>query len=151
MTEPEVRSLFERLEDVHVIVASTDLGHPEAAVGDTFCTYAPGDGTEPDKMAFATIVTKNTLGWDEASDLDRPGAFRVNLNVGREHVPALNDEVDHRERDRILPHPQYATQGWVSIIEPGPATDDELVRLLEMAHSRAAARHRSRRSQGTTA
>lgn len=150
MTESEVRSLFERLDDVQVVVGSTDLGHPEAAVGDTFCTYAPDGGTEPDKMPFATIVTKNVPGWDEASDLDRPGAFRVNLNVGREHLPTVADEVDHRERDALLPHPQYATQGWVSIIEPGPTTVDDLVRLLDIAHARAAARHRSRRTHETT-
>lgn len=151
MTESEARSLFERLDDVHVIIGSTDLGHPEAAVGDTFCTYAPDDGREPDKMPFATIVTKNVPGWDEASDLDRPGAFRVNLNVGRKHLPAVNDEVDPGERDRLLPHPQYATQGWVSIVEPGPTTDDELVRLLDIAHERAGARHRSRRPDETSA
>lgn len=141
-----MRSLFERLEDVQVVVGSKELGHPEAAVGDTFCTYAPDDGAEPDKMPFATIVTKNIAGWDEASDLDRPDAFRANLNVGRAHLPVVDGEVDHAQRDRLLPHPQYATHGWVSIIEPGPSTDDDLVRLLELAHDRAAARHRVRRS-----
>ena len=146
MTEAEVRSLFERLEDVHVVVGSVDLGHPEAAVGDTFCTYTPDDGTEPDKMPFATIVTKNVPGWDETSDLDRAGAFRVNLNVGRAHLPAVDGEVDHTERDRLLPHPQYATHGWVSIVEPGRSTAEDLATLLDIAHDRAAARHRSRRS-----
>lgn len=146
MTESEVRSLFERLEDVQVVVGSMELGHPEAAVGDTFCTYAPDDGTEPDQMPFATIVTKDVPGWDEASDLDRPAAFRVNLNVGRARLPVVDGEVDHAQRDRLLPHPQYATHGWVSIVEPGPSTEDDLVRLLAIALDRAAARHRARRS-----
>jgi hypothetical protein len=151
VTEPEVRSLFERFDDVQVVVGSTALGHPEAAVGDTFCTYAPCDGTEPDTMPFATIVTKSVPGWDEASDLDRPGAFRVNLNVGRTHLPAVGGEVDHAERDRVLPHPQYATQGWVSIVEPGPSTGEELVKLLDIAYGRARARHRARRARETGA
>ena len=144
VTESEVRSMFERLENVHVVVGSEELGHPTAAVGDTFCVYAPDDGTEPDKMPFATIVTKNVPGWDEASDLDREAAFRVNLNVGRANLPAVDGEVDHGKRDCVLPHPHYAKQGWVSIVEPGPSTAHDLVRLLHVAHDRAAARHEAR-------
>lgn len=137
-------SLFERLGNVHVVVGSEGLGHPRAVVGDTFCTYAPDDGTQPDKMPFATIVTKNVPGWDEASDLDREGAFRMNLNVGRANLPAVDGDVDHAEEDRVLPHPQYAKQGWVSIVDPGRFTEGDLVRLLDIAHEGAAARHEAR-------
>lgn len=143
MTESEVRALFEDLDDVDVIVGSAELGTPEAGIGDTFCSCAPDDGRDPDKMPFATIVTHDVPGWDEASDLDREGAFRVNLNVGRDNLPESRDDVDYAERDRVLPHPQYATQGWISINEPGPATDDDLVPLLHLAHQRAVARRRS--------
>lgn len=148
MTEAQVRALFDALDDVEVIVGSTDLGHPAAAVGDTFCSLAPGDGRPPETMPFATIVTKDVAGWDEASDLDRPGAFRVNLNVGRANLPTFDGDVDFSERDLVMPHPQYATQGWVGIVEPGPRTDDDVVRLLGIAHQRAVARRRAQ-SGGT--
>ncbi|WP_427135995.1 DUF6194 family protein [Pseudarthrobacter sp. S9] len=43
--------------------------------------YAP-EGTMPEAtQPFATIVTRNYPG-DDQSDLDRPGAFRVNIAAG---------------------------------------------------------------------
>ena len=40
-------------------------------------------------MPFATIVTKDYTGFDTASDLNRPGVFRLNVGVGRDTFRAL--------------------------------------------------------------
>jgi hypothetical protein len=58
---------------------------------------------------------------------------------------------DHQARfdfavlDRLLPHPAYATQAWVSILNPGPATSTQARALLAEAHTRAVGRHRASR------
>ena len=104
-------------------------------------------------MPFATIVTKDYPGFDTASDLNRPGVFRVNANAGRAmfeqllgHPPAAHPahqpDYDHTATDRLLPHPIYATQGWLSILNPGPATSALLRPLLTTAHTRAVQRDR---------
>ena len=77
-----MRRLLGSLDGARVLVGSAEAGTPEVAWGHTFVFYDP-DGTGDQKMPFATIVIHDTPGWDEVSDLDRPGAFRVNLAVAR--------------------------------------------------------------------
>ena len=139
MTEAEVQELLDALPGARLFVASEENGSPDTAWGDTFCYYDP-DGTKDQKWPFATIVTHDTPGWDEVSDLDRPGAFRLNLHVGRKHVPTISDNIDYSRSDTILPHPQYAAQGWVAVVNP--ADRDEVAQMASLAHHRAAARKR---------
>jgi hypothetical protein len=69
---------------------------------------------------FATFVTSDE--YDPASDLGRPGT-----------------NPDYIALDHLMPHPVYAMQHWVSILNPSEATFDRLVRpLLDEAHDRVA-------------
>ena len=58
--------------------------------------------------------------------------------------PVVN-EPDYAAVDRILPHPVYAKQRWISILNPSEATFRDVVRpLIDEAHERLAnarARH----------
>src|SRR5688572_13103447 len=72
---------------------------------------------------YATIVTNDEH--DQASDLERPGVFRLNLGVDKatfERIAAVDSEPDYRTLDRILPHPVYAAQRWISILTPSWST-----------------------------
>ena len=51
-------------------------------------------------------------------------------------------DYDYTAADRIIPHPVYAVQSWISVVNPGPATADQLRDLLTLAHARAARRQR---------
>src|SRR5690349_6304640 len=63
-----------RLPGVTELIAGPGTGAPELSWGDRF--YFVGD----DRMRpFATIVVRNVPGFDERSDLDRPGRFRLNV------------------------------------------------------------------------
>lgn len=115
---------------------------PEIAWGDTFAYHVPNG--EPGVMPFATIVTKNYPD-DELSQLDRPGAFRVNANVGRDAFTALigyppakhaarAGEWDYATDGAVVPHPLYAKLGWVSVVNPAAA---EVTELLRAAHDTA--------------
>jgi len=106
-------------------------------------------------MPFATLVVKDYEGFDTASALNRPGVFRLNIAVGRArfqqllgYPPAAHPEhhpdVDYTTADRILPHPGYAAQGWIAVLNPDDATAAQARALLEEARTRAAERHRPR-------
>ncbi|MEV4460536.1 DUF6194 family protein [Microbispora sp. NPDC049633] len=154
MTENDVIEFTAGLPGVVAFTAGEDNGAPRAAWGDTFFYYDPDDVPANRQMPFATIVVTDYEGFDTASDLNRPGVFRVNIGVGRavfEELlgyppaahPAHHDAVDYRAPDRILPHPVYAAQSWICVLNPGDATAERVRTLLTGAHARAAARHRT--------
>ena len=90
---------------------------------------------------YATIVTTDEH--DDASDLDRPGVFRLNIGVDRATFERFVDPAeppDHTAIDVILPHPVYAAQRYLAILNPSEATwRDTLIPLLAIAHDRLAA------------
>ena len=99
---------------------------------------------------YATIVTTDEHDEGAPSDLARQGAFRLNIGVGRETFERLVGSIespDHAAYDRILPHPVYAKQRWISILNPSDATfRDVVLPLIAEAHDRLAAtksRHRT--------
>ena len=117
----EIINFVAGLDGVLTLRPAPGDGSPEISWGDTFFYYAP-DGVIPAAtQPFATIVTKNYPG-DEASRLDRPDTFRVNLSVGKEefvrwtgHPPREPDPTGvgsqyHRHRDRAprVRHPRLA-------------------------------------------
>jgi hypothetical protein len=48
--------------------------------------------------------------------------------------------------DEVIPHPVYGKQGWVCVLNPGPATADKVRDLLSEAHSNEQARYDKRRA-----
>jgi hypothetical protein len=97
---------------------------------------------------FATIVTTDEHDDGAPSNLSRPGAFRLNIGVSRatfQRVVGSMAEPDYAAFDRLLPHPVYAKQLWISILNPSDAMfRDVVLRLLTEAHDRLAvqrARH----------
>ena len=92
---------------------------------------------------FATIVTTDEHDMGAPSNLSRPGVFRLNLGVSRATFRRLVGslaEPDFAAFDTLLPHPVYAKQLWISILNPSEATfRDVVVPLLTEAHDRLAA------------
>ncbi|MET8090353.1 DUF6194 family protein [Micromonospora sp. NPDC005220] len=134
------------LPGVEQVVASEENGSPEAAWGDRFFHVGP-DRRQP----FATIVEHDVPGFDEAAQLDRPGVFRLNVDLGRAEFERLfgfppkafeehRHEFDFARLDTLMPHPGYALYGFASIVMPGPHLLPEIDRLLTVAHDRAVRR-----------
>lgn len=138
--------IIDLLPDACALVASPDNGAPEIAWGDVFFYAGETDGALPQHQPFATIVTKDYPGFDEASALDRPDAFRLNLQLDRRSFDELYPEdvadepIDFAARDVVMPHPVYSKQHWVSVVCPSPGRLAEIVPWLEQAHERAARR-----------
>jgi hypothetical protein len=86
---------------------------------------------------FATIVTDDE--YDQFSKLNRPGVFRLNIGVGKaiyqDRVGRMQ-EPDYAQLDRLFPHPVYAKQRWICILNPSQETFDEIVKPLLAAYAR---------------
>jgi hypothetical protein len=116
------------------------------AMGATFFSLDP----EKHWPNFATIVTTDEHDMGSPSNLTaRPDVLRLNIGVSRETFDRLvgdATEPDHAALDRLFPHPVYARQHWLSILNPSAETFETVVKaLLTEAHDRLAAtdaRHR---------
>jgi hypothetical protein len=161
MLEAEILAFVGSLKGVAVLTASEEGGAPEVAWGDSFFYYVPaGDEPNYQQQPFATLVCSDYPGFDVESRLDRPGTFRVNIAVGRDryrqllgHVAADHQQhhadYDYARADVIVPHPVYAEQGWVSIVNPGPRTAAQVLELLKYALELATDRDKRRQRTGS--
>ncbi|WP_433501163.1 DUF6194 family protein [Sphaerimonospora sp. CA-214678] len=148
MTIEEIIGFVDGLDGVLTFRPAPGDGSPEISWGDAFFYYAP-DGVMPTTtQPFATIVTKDYPG-DEASRLDRPDAFRVNISAGREafirwtgHAPRepAPTEADPGASDTVIAHPVYGDLGWLAVVNPGSRTESAIRELLRTAHRLARAR-----------
>ncbi|MEO7003728.1 MAG: DUF6194 family protein, partial [Ktedonobacterales bacterium] len=118
-----------------------------------FISYDPQQNIDPKHwFPFATIVTKDYGDFDTASHLNRPDVFRLNIGVSRDTFHALfgylpnefsarSAEYDFAALDRLMPHPAYALQSWICVLNPSPETFEAVKPLLNEAYTRAATRH----------
>ncbi len=89
------------------------------------------------KFPFATIVTTDEH--DTASNLARPGVFRLNVGVSKSTFQSLVGDAkpeghDFTAIDRILPHPVYGMMHWVCVLNPSDATFDLIKPMLREAY-----------------
>ena len=91
---------------------------------------------------FATIVWTDEHDEGAPSKLSRAGAYRVNIGVGKETFQRLVGSItepDYAPFDRVLPHPVYAKQRWIAILNPSYATvRNTVLPLLTEAHDQLA-------------
>ncbi len=104
-------------------------------------------------LPFATLATTDNE-HDRVSNLARPGVFRLNLGVGKQTFKRLFgagaprlEEYDFTALDTLMPHPEYAAQSFLCVLNPGDATMQQLRPLLAEAYERAVARYKRRRPQ----
>lgn len=119
--------------------------------GDAFLIYDPHDDVPYHRrFPFATVVTGDH--YDSASDLGRPGAFRLNLGLTKQTYRDLfpaDEPVDHTAVDRLMPHPVYASQHWVCVVNPTRDTLDWAWPMVEDAYGFAVRKHANRRPSAT--
>lgn len=94
---------------------------------------------------YATIVWTDAFDEGAPSRLARPAVFRVNIPLDKpafERMIGPAPETDAAAFDRLVPHPVYARQRWVSILNPShDSMRDIVVPLLGEAHDRLAEQH----------
>ena len=93
--------------------------------------------------------------YDRASNLDRPSVFRLNIGVSKHTYRSLfgpqplrldadgvvDTSHDFTALDQLLPHPMYAPQSWVCVLNPSDATFQAVRPLLAEAYDRSVRRH----------
>jgi len=117
------------------------------ASGGTFFFFDPEH-----KFPFATITTSDE--YDQASNLNRPGVFRLNIGVTKQTFQsvfgtAADREWDFTALDQLMPHPVYAPQYWLCVLNPGPVTFETVKGLLAQAYQRAVDRRNRRNANDT--
>ena len=150
------RYIAETFAGVDIVQPEAGSSAPEIAWGDTFFSYDPDRNLEPQhRFPFATIVTKDYGDFDRASNLDRPGVFRLNIGVSKDTYRSLfgpqpsppgaagvvDTGHDFTALDQILPHPVYAPQSWVCVLNPSDATFEAMRPLLVEAYDLAVQRY----------
>ena len=148
MDEESIRRYIGALAGVDVQIAGPENGAPEVAWGDTFFIHDPLRNLEgPRRFPFATIVTKDYGDFDNASNLDRDGVFRLNIGVSKETYRLLfpdGGEHDFTALDVLMPHPVYGVNHWVCVLNPSDATLDEIRPLIDEAYQIAVRRNSAR-------
>jgi len=126
--------------------------------GDTFFHYDPEHALDMTKQfPFATIVTKDYGEFDNFSRLERPDVFRLNIGVSRAtfiavvgfppgEFEAKRGDYDFTALDLLMPHPVYAPQSYVCVLNPSAETFETAKPLLADAYSLVAGRLARRQS-----
>ncbi len=89
---------------------------------------------------FATVVTTDEHDMEDNSNLAARAAYRLNIGIGRESFERLIDpsrNYDYTATDTVLPHPTYAKQRWIGVVNPSRQTfEAQLKPLLTEAAAR---------------
>jgi hypothetical protein len=133
---------------------------PVDAWGDTFFFYNP-DRSRADEIYFATLKSQDDE-YDNASNLNRPDVFRLNIGISKATYrilfgapPARSgaDETvetcyDFTVLDQLLPHPVYGRMFWICVLNPSAATFQAVQPLLAEAYDLAVKKYAKRVARG---
>lgn len=88
---------------------------------------------------------------DRVSNLDRRRVFRVHIGVGKQTFQTLfgtegrrAESYDVTALDTLMPHPEYAAQSFIYVLNPGDATAQQVRALLAEAYERSVERYHRR-------
>ena len=108
------------------------------------------------KLSFATLIDSD-YDYDNISNLNRPGVFRLNLGVSKKTFQSLFgtdavevNDYDFTALDVIMPHPEYAQYHFVCVLSPGDETFEKVRALLAEAYEIAARRYASQNRTSET-
>jgi len=135
MTQAEFEAFVAGLEQVQ---REENFGYAFFFVGDDH------------RLPFVTFADSDN-DYDSVSHLNREGLFRANISVRKETFQKLvgeptSEPVDYTRLDTFLPHPHYARQHFVCILNPSGENIETTKNLIVEAH--AIAVHRLQRKEG---
>jgi len=129
MTQAEVEAFVAALENVQ---RSENYGYVMFFVGDDH------------RISFVTILNAD-YDYDNVSNLNRDGVFRINIGISKQTYQNLigesgSEPIDYSALNVFLPHPDYARQHYVCILNPSGENVETTKKLIVEAHSITAAR-----------
>ncbi len=94
-------------------------------------------------MPFATLMTNRA--YDKFSNLDEPDRYRFNLGVTKSDFATLFNQSqmnwDYTQIDKIMPHPEYASQYFICVVNPSDETFEKLKPMIAEAYQIAIKRY----------
>jgi hypothetical protein len=132
---------------------------PKASWGETSLFFNPG-GVLPSGVYFCTVKDHDGAN-DKASQLDRPGVFRVALGLPRNRYeelfgprpprPPKGGVVmtghDFTVTNVVMPHPVYAWMCWVQVLSPSADTFAEMHPLFTASYDAVLAKFEVQRAK----
>jgi len=138
---------MDELSITHYITSTFTNVETTTNFGYTFFFYGADH-----KLPFVTLAAADNY-YDRVSNLDRPGVFRLNIGVSKQTFQSLFGAgsvdvsgYDFTVLDTIMPHPVYAPQSFVCVLNPSAATFQKLRPLLAEAYDLARRRHTRRKA-----
>lgn len=114
--------------------------------GNSFFFYGSNDKNDH-KFPFVTLVTNDS--YDQFSNLDRSGVYRLNIGVSKQTFQRLFgenknfDAFDFTVLDKIIPHPIYGKMYWICVLSPSTETFEIVKPLLAEAYEADVKKHTS--------
>lgn len=132
--------------EVETFVANLENVQREVNFGYTF--FFVGD----DHLVPFVSISDSDNEYDSVSNLNRDGVFRINIGVSRATFESLVggsdfENVDFSALDVFLPHPHYAKQHFVCILNPSESNAEATKTLIIEAHAIASVRLQRRKSE----
>jgi hypothetical protein len=129
MNQAEVEAFVSNLENVQ---QTENFGYTFFFIGD-------------DQMVPFVTIAHTDNEYETVSNLNREGVFRINIGVSRKTFNDLVGEatyepVDYSVLNTILPHPDYAKQNFICILNPAGENVEKTKQLIVEAHDLALAR-----------
>ena len=129
MNQAEVEAFVAALDDVQ---REENFGYAFFFVG------------EDHLVPFVSIADSDN-DYDSVSNLNHEGVFRINIGVSRASFDALfanasSDKIDYSALNIFLPHPEYAKQHFICILNPSGENVEITKKFMIEAHDLAAAR-----------
>ncbi len=125
--------------EVIEFVSKMETVQQEEKYGYTF--FSIGDDN---LLPFVTIADSDNE-YDRVSNLNREGVFRINIGVSRETFTSLigdynSDNIDYSALNVFLPHPDYAKQNFICILNPSQDNIEKTRTFIREAHANATKR-----------
>jgi len=129
MNQAEVEAFVSNLENVQ---QTENFGYTFFFIGD-------------DQMVPFVTIAHTDNEYEKVSNLNREGVFRINIGVSRQTFNDLIGEaptepIDYTILNTILPHPDYAKQNFICILNPAGDNIAKTKQLITEAHALALAR-----------
>lgn len=100
--------------------------------GYTFFFYGPEQ-----ILPFVTFAASDNE-HDKISNLNRDGVFRVNIGIAKDSFsklfPGNESSWDYTALNRFMPHPDYAAQHFICILNPEGDRLTEAIAFINEAH-----------------
>ena len=96
-------------------------------------------------LPFATIAHKDNE-YETLSNLSREGVFRLNIGISRNTFKSLfadsdSKNIDYTQLNVFMPHPDYAKQNFLCILNPANENLNNTRELLREAYALAMRRY----------